>query len=169
MDNRWKDRFFEIFLLLLGVAIGVFPVLYLQSEHESRLKESVAVFLRTNAVLEVSHAKRLKSEIENAMEDRRARKISLKSSLWFHDPALIPSVSSNIGFMEPEIVGAFETYYGSLKECRQFQETIIKVDVIKSDQSNLRAYTDALGMLIENGTHIIALIDEYYPNAVRSQ
>jgi hypothetical protein len=169
MNSKWKDRLFEIFLLLLGVVIGVVPILYLQTEHESRLKESVAVFLRTNAFLEVSHAKQLKAEIENAIEDRRASKISLKSSLWFHDPALVLSVSSNIGFMEPEIVGAFETYYSSLKQCRQFQETIIKIDVIKSDEKSLRAYTDGLGMLIENGSQIISLIDKYYPNAKLSQ
>ncbi len=169
MNIKWKDRLFEVFLLLLGVAIGFAPILYLQTEHESRLKESVAVFLRTNASLEVSHASQLKAQIENALEDRRASKISLKSSLWFHDPALVLSVSSNIGFMEPDIVNAFETYYSSLKQCRQFQETIIKIDVIKSDAKNLRAYTDGLATLIDRGSHLISLIDKHYPDSKISE
>jgi hypothetical protein len=165
MSVNLKDRWFEVFMLLLGVSIGFVPTWYLQSRQEGKLRESIAVLLRTNAFQEVAQAKRVHASIENAIKDKWAGKIAMQSFQWFNDPTLILSVSSNIGYMEPEIVDAFETYYRSLKQCHQMQESLAKNEVVQFLETNLKAYVTTLDVVIERGSRLMTAIDQHYPGA----
>jgi hypothetical protein len=169
-DNRrekWLDRAFQVFLVLLGFVMGVVGTQFVNYWETRSRKEEAAKLLVVLVRSESRKNNKFIKALEKMIEEQSPKMIVPEGLEWQHDLTLIYSVSEKISVLESEIIAKYIGYLRMYEQCGSFRDLVIR-KLKKVDQSHevdfktIEAYLWALKGVERSGEELQSIVKKYY-------
>ena len=170
-DNKNREepeRLFQIFLVVLGVALGTGGTCIWESRSNNRQKESILRIVKASVQLETSIAKSLK---EYLVSKKDVERLVPQGFDPVHDPGLYLSLRDSFGQLNDEIVLDLQSFHLALKSCitfkKMFQEGLLWCQENKGQplpKGCRENYITALTILEQKGQKVISTLERLYPH-----
>ena len=95
--NIWKERAFQVFLVLVGAAIALCSAKLTQTWETSKRKDIIADYLKGVITFELNLRSKLKTKVGDILKERPDARIDSTSFEWHPDLSLLDLASSCCG------------------------------------------------------------------------
>lgn len=163
--KNWKERVFDVSLILVGFLLGLLGTFFAQ-RWEANIKREAAI-----KIVKVEILRKIESS-RNTIEMLGVEKLKhgqLEMIGPRYDPVFFYSAMENIGFFDEKIIVALLSFYQSARTSQEMRDFMI-AELARVDKNvllagdSIDAYIRQLRRLVRVGEATLIIINEKYPS-----